>query len=234
MNLLTKVLGAVVACAIAGATGCSGSSDVVVGGGPAAGDDDGGATGAQTGAGGAGGGGGGTSAGGGSTGGGSGGGGSGGGGSGGPGSGGGSSDAGASSDATTGAGCNALVDDATPATVQELAASAPQPTGGAIPNGTYHLKDITVFSGPNGTTTPIPLSIRSTVSVHGDTVDLVQDTANKTERMTETFVTSGASVTFTDACPATHPSLSGGYSAGAGFTLFATNGAGQIVTYTYQ
>ena len=115
-------------------------------------------------------------------------------------------DAGASADATptnpntpnNPSSCNTLVNDATPITfISMVAQAAPAPTGGAMVNGTYHLKSITLYA-PGGTATTIPLNLKNTVKVQGNVVEQVFDgtkigsSGNQetiAERSTESFST---------------------------------------------
>jgi hypothetical protein len=149
----------------------------------------------------------------------------------------------ASTDSTTKPNaCNTLVNDATAITYVEIVAStAPTPTGGAMVDGTYHLTSITLYS-PNGKATKIPVSLKNTVNVHGNVVDQVFDgtktgpsgkTETIAERSTETFTTSGSTVTYTMTCPEAK-SRTGAYSVkGSTMTLFLKNDLGQDVLYTY-
>ena len=129
--------------------------------------------------------------------------------------------------------CSEIVNDA-PEVVAHLVGTAPPvATGGTISDGTYHLTDLSAFTGPNGASGPLELKLRSTISVHGSTIDIVQDANGKHEWATETFVASSNAVTFTRTCP-TAKSRTANFSAGTSLVLFQQNDTGQTVTYTYE
>jgi len=135
--------------------------------------------------------------------------------------------------------CNTITNDATPITfVEVVAQNAPTPTGGAMANGTYHLTAITLYAGPSGKGTKIPLSVKNTVKVSGNVVDQVFDGTKNggevvAEKSTETFSVTGTTVTYTGVCP-NNKSRTGTYSVdGATMTLFLKNDVGQTVGYVY-
>jgi hypothetical protein len=139
---------------------------------------------------------------------------------------------------TTPTECHSLAADGPLLTgIEMVAESAPAPTGGVIPNGTYHLKKVVYYAGPGGGTGTIPVSIRATVSITGTLVKQSADGNDGTQKIAkrtiETFVTSGTTVTSKQSCPGTD-AFTGSYSASGGaLTLFLLNDVGKTVGYTY-
>lgn len=140
-------------------------------------------------------------------------------------------------DATT-TSCSSLVNDGPMLTaIQMVATAPPAPTGGTIPQGKFHLQDITLYTGANGPSSTIPIALKGTVNVNGNVIEQVLDgEANKkplAERASMTFTTSGTTVTMSRTCP-TLASTKGSYSATASsMLLFLTNDTGQMVVYRY-
>ena len=135
--------------------------------------------------------------------------------------------------------CNTIINDATPITfVEVVAQNAPAPVGGTMTNGTYHLKSITLYAGPSGKGSKIPLNVKNTVRVTGNVVDQIFDGTKNggeviAEKSTETFSVSGNTVTYTGVCP-NNKSRTGTYSVdGGAMTLFLKNDVGQTVGYVY-
>lgn len=135
-------------------------------------------------------------------------------------------------------GCHALVNDGPLLSgIPMVASNAPTPTGGAVPNGTFHLKKIVYYAGPGGSTGTIPVSLKSTVSIAGTVLEQAVDGNDGNEkieaRTIDSFVTSGTKVAVTQSCPGkdTH---TGTYSVSGGeLTLFLVNEVGKTVGYTY-
>jgi hypothetical protein len=117
-----------------------------------------------------------------------------------------------------------------------VAATAPAPTGGTIVDGKYHLTNITLYTGPNGSAGPLSLSIKQTVNVKQGTVDVVEETNGKAPtRLTMTMTTTGSSVAMSRTCPSAMPGQSGTYSIkGNEYVWFLVNDVGQTVSYTYS
>jgi hypothetical protein len=132
------------------------------------------------------------------------------------------------------AACNALVNSAGLVVAMQIAANAPAPIGGAIANGTYHLDDVTLYTGPGGATGALPLSIKQTIAINGSTADAIADFNGKTVSATATFVASGTSVTSTGTCPSAGSPEIATYSATAtSVVMYKVNDVGQTVGYTY-
>ena len=135
-------------------------------------------------------------------------------------------------------GCHALVNDGPLLSgIEMVASNAPTPIGGAIPNGTFHLKKVVYYAGPGGSTGTIPVSLKSTVSIAGTALQQSVDGKNGNEkieaRTIDSFVTSGTKVAVTQSCPG-NETQTGAYSvSGGALTLFLLNDIGKTVGYTY-
>lgn len=136
--------------------------------------------------------------------------------------------------------CNSIANDAQPiSAIGVVAIDAPAPAGGTIPIGTFHLHGITLYAGKSGKSTAIPITLRGTVKVTGDTVEQVldgkrPDGTTVAERSTESFATNGSEVTFTKTCDGTG-SRTGTFTATSSeLTLFLVNDVGQTVAYEYR
>ena len=94
-------------------------------------------------------------------------------------------------------GCTAIANSGADVLAHTVGSAPPTATGGAIVDGTYRLSDLSVYTG-SGVSSPLPLTIRSTLVVHGATVDIVQDAVQTSgtthEWSLETFAASGATV----------------------------------------
>ncbi len=135
--------------------------------------------------------------------------------------------------------CNTLVNDATAISfVDVVAENAPVPTGGTLVNGTYRLKSLTLYAGPNGKATKLPINVRHTVKLIGNVLEQAFDGTKNNgevvhEQSTETISTTGSVIDFTVTCPDSK-SRSGSYSVnGSTMTLFLKNDVGQTVAYAY-
>jgi hypothetical protein len=130
--------------------------------------------------------------------------------------------------------CNALVISGASVAAMQVAANAPPATGGAIANGTYHLVDMTLYTGPGGATGALPVLLKQTVAIHGNTADTIAEFGATTASATATFVTSGASVTSTGTCPSAGAPEIATYSVnGTSLVMFKVNDLGQTFGYTY-
>lgn len=128
-----------------------------------------------------------------------------------------------------------LINDAAPITGKQVAAYAPLPTGGAVTNGTYHLVDLTLYTGPGGAAGPLPLSIKQTIAIQGASANAISEVSGKSEDATSTFVTFGSNVTLGRTCPGMDPPQTATFSATpTSLVMFIENGAGQTVGYTYE
>lgn len=140
--------------------------------------------------------------------------------------------------------CNSLANDAQALkSIAVVAIDAPEPTGGTIPSGKFHLTDVTLYAGEGGKTATIPIALKNTVKVSGSTLEHVLDGTTpdgKTvaKRSTESFTTSGTEVTFTTQCDESGSPMSkstGTYSATSSeLTLFLVNDVGQTIAYKYR
>ena len=122
-------------------------------------------------------------------------------------------------------------------TIQMVAAAPPAPTGGTIPQGKFHLQEVTLYTGANGPSSTIPITLQGTEMVKGNVIEQVLDgEANQkslNERASMTFVTSGTSLTLSRTCP-TLGSTKATFSATATtMLLFLPNDAKQTAVYRY-
>jgi hypothetical protein len=99
--------------------------------------------------------------------------------------------------------CSGIVDDGPNATARMVAAAAPAETGGPIADGKYHLVDITLYTGPTGAAGPLPITVSTTFVVKGNVVHAAAHGPDGAIDKTDTIVTSGTSITFTESCPTT-------------------------------
>jgi len=126
------------------------------------------------------------------------------------------------------------VNDATVVVAKQVASSAPSPTGGTVTNGTYHLVDLTVYTGPGGAVGALPLAIKQTIAIHGGTADAISEVSGKSEDVTSTFAAAGTTITTAQTCPSAGSPQTGTFSATPTSVVFLlVNGAGQTVGYTY-
>jgi hypothetical protein len=136
---------------------------------------------------------------------------------------------------TPAAGCNQIDNDANAVGAQMVASAAPAPIGGAITDGTYHLTDVSLYTGVGGNSGPLALSIKQTISIHGDSVDVAEEANGKVTRLTEVITLAGSSVSMARTCPSAMQGGSGTYSVkGNAFVLFLVNDVKQTVSYTYS
>jgi hypothetical protein len=130
--------------------------------------------------------------------------------------------------------CNALVNVAPAVDAMQVAAEPPAATGGAVPNGTYHLVDLTIYTGAGGAAGAIPLAVRQTVAIHGASADVITDVGGAPRAQSSTFVTAGITVTTAGTCPTADPPETGQYSVTpTSLVLYLVNGQGKTVGYTY-
>jgi hypothetical protein len=131
--------------------------------------------------------------------------------------------------------CNVLVNGAAVVTANQVATEAPAPAGGAVANGTYHLVDLTLYTGAGGAVGPLPLSLKQTIAIHGSTADAISEVSGKSADVSSTFVVAGTSVSLAQSCPSAKPAETATFTASAtSFVLFLVNDAGQTVGYTYS
>jgi hypothetical protein len=117
-----------------------------------------------------------------------------------------------------------------------VAEAAPTPVGGAVPDGSYDLVSVVLYTGPGGTAGPLPLSVKATVAISGNTANVAQETSTTaaTQRLTASVATSGTDLVVTQTCPkpeTIQAKYSGG---GTDLVWFIPNDKGQIVAYTYR
>jgi hypothetical protein len=98
--------------------------------------------------------------------------------------------------------CNNLVADGPTVPYTVVAAAAPTPAGGTITDGTYELTSLTVYTGVNGSTTPIASTACMVMTVAGSTVQTVDVVNGQEHRYTSTLSVSGTMFTMNDTCPA--------------------------------
>jgi len=130
--------------------------------------------------------------------------------------------------------CNALVNVAPAVSAMQVATEPPPATGGAVTDGTYHLSDLTIYTGAGGHAGALPLQLRQTIAIHGTTADAVTEVNGKSQAQSTTFVTSGTTATTGGTCPTVEPPQTGEFSATAtSLVLFLVNDQGDTVRYTY-
>lgn len=111
------------------------------------------------------------------------------------------------------AGCNDLAYGSAVLTIQDDPIATPAATGGTVSDGTYNLSTYTHYTGVGGSSGAGTLTLRSTVRITGNKIDILRrDYTNVEKRWSGTFVTSGTTITINYTCPAAS-SESGGYSA---------------------
>ena len=131
-------------------------------------------------------------------------------------------------------GCNALVNVGSLVTAVQVAAEAPAATGGVVADGTYHLTDLTIFTGEGGQAGALPVQLKQTVSIHGTSADAVTEVNGKSQGQSTTFVTNGTSATTAGTCPMVEPPQTGEYSATpTSLILYLVNDQGKTTRYTY-
>jgi hypothetical protein len=76
--------------------------------------------------------------------------------------------------------------------------------------------------------------LKSTLLVHGTSVDFVQDAGTQHAWGRETASSSGTTLTFTQTCPTTKTTAATFTASGTTLTFFLVNQTGQVTGYTYQ
>jgi hypothetical protein len=103
-----------------------------------------------------------------------------------------------------------------------------------VEDGTYHLVELTIYSGPGGASGPVPIAVKQTVAIHGTTAEAVTEVSGKSQAQSTTFVTAGTAVTTAGTCPTMEPPQTGSYTATASaLVLYLINGDGKTVRYKY-
>lgn len=122
-------------------------------------------------------------------------------------------------------------------TIQMIAAAPPTPTGGTIPQGKFHLQEVTLYTGANGPSGALPITLQGTVMVKGSVIEQVLDgQANEktlNERASMTFVTSGTTLTLSRTCPSVASTKATFSATASSMLLFLPNDAKQIAVYRY-
>lgn len=135
---------------------------------------------------------------------------------------------------STGA-CNTLDNDAAAVGADSVAASAPVATGGNVPDGTYHLTSVKLYTGKGGSSGPIPLTIKQTIQLSKGTVNIAEDANGKVSALTQTYTIKGTSIAFAQSCPAGTPGKTVKFSAdGTKVSLYIPNDLNQITEFTYE
>jgi hypothetical protein len=132
--------------------------------------------------------------------------------------------------------CNTIAVGPTVVAIAQIAADPLTPVGGAIVDGTYHLTSAVLYTGAGGGSGPLGVSIQQSISLHAGAVDTVSVSGGTTTRTSGLVTTNGTSqATFSQTCPTSKAGSTDEYSvSGSSLILFATNGAGQTVMYTYE
>jgi hypothetical protein len=131
-------------------------------------------------------------------------------------------------------GCNALANVGPIVGATQVAADAPPATGGVVTDGTYHLVELTIYTGPGGASGAVPIAVKQTVAIHGTSADAVTEVSGMSQAQSTTFVTSGTAVTTAGTCPTMGPPQTGEYTATAtALVLYLVNGDGKTTRYTY-
>lgn len=111
------------------------------------------------------------------------------------------------------AGCNDLTYGSGIYTIQDDPIATPTATGGTVGDGTYHLSSYTHYTGVGGSSGPGVLTLRSTVRIAGNKIDILRlDYTGIEKRWSGTFQTSGSTITIDYTCPAASQET-GSYSA---------------------
>jgi len=130
--------------------------------------------------------------------------------------------------------CNALVNAASEVTGMQVATEAPAAVGGAVIDGTYHLTDLTIYTGAGGQAGALPIQLKQTIAIHGTTADAITEVSGMSQAQSTTFITSGTTATTAGTCPKVEAPQTGEYSATpTSLVLFLVNGQGKTVRYTY-
>ena len=102
----------------------------------------------------------------------------------------------------TPAACNSIVADGAKIPVTMVAATAPEPTGGTLVDGSYKLVEAVLYTGPGGAAVALSISLKSTLAISGTTLNVVPDTSQpSSQRLAAMFTTSGTDLIVTQACP---------------------------------
>ena len=132
----------------------------------------------------------------------------------------------AGGDGGDGGACTDLVPVGSPVDKIALASDPPASTGGTVVDGTYDLKDYTIYVGISGVVAPLGITARMTVRIDGTakTIARVSELTtagnpSTTAPSSSTFSTAGSAFATTDVCP-----LGGGKS-----WQFTSNGLNQII-----
>lgn len=147
-----------------------------------------------------------------------------------PSGGGGVSGSGGSSGSSAGPACNALALDAPAIDFTYDAGKAPEPTGGAVADGTYFLSaEIAYEAPPLGTVsfgrTQIEIAGDVWQEVRGDAED---DSVNPIRHTTNTFSVSGTTLTLERTCPSANDPESAGYTATETSLTLYVNDRGKV------
>jgi hypothetical protein len=130
------------------------------------------------------------------------------------------------------AACNTLTQIATPVQPQQVAEALPAPTGGAIPDGTYVITAITVYTGVGGATGPItdPQALTS-VNTGGVAQTVFTVTGQPDSNETYTYVANGTGLTVAKTCRGTGATDFDAFSQTAdGYIIYNTS---QQAAFTY-
>lgn len=82
-----------------------------------------------------------------------------------------------------------------------MAATAPDPAGGAIQDGTYSLTSMTEYTGPQGLAGILDISASAVLTISGSTMQQDGKVNGQETRYTTTITTSGTTITTSDICP---------------------------------
>jgi hypothetical protein len=144
--------------------------------------------------------------------------------------------------------CNALSNTAAVVTATVVAQNPPTPIGGVIANGTYHLTQYQMFTGPGGSTTsPLPATMQYTIVISSSTgasaflqgiATVTVGGTSLTEEANVTLSYSGTSYVSTVTCSTVGASGdSGSYTATAQqLVTMSTSSGGEtmVATFTRQ
>jgi hypothetical protein len=97
--------------------------------------------------------------------------------------------------------CNTLVVDAPIVDATAMAAVAPGAAGGTIADGRYRLSAITLYTGPNGSTTAPDLHIAAVFEISGDVIQQAGFINDRESRFTSRYTASGTTLSIVDTCP---------------------------------